>query len=83
MMDFIHLNYLLEIIIMNNKLMDIINEKMKNEQLTVTEFCTDLGIEDATYHMWENNPDTITLSSIRKIISLLNFTDTELIEIFK
>lgn len=66
---------------MNNSLMDIINNRMAEEQITVSDFCKEMKIDENIYYSWVNDPDSITLSNLRKIIDCLHFSDHDIRQI--
>lgn len=67
---------------MNNKLMELIEEKRNKQRLTVEEFCNQIGVDVSTFYKWKADPDRMKLATVRKIADVLNFTIAEKKQIF-
>lgn len=67
---------------MNDKLMDLIDEKRNKHHMTVEEFCKAIDVDVSTFYKWKADPDRIKLSTVRKIADVLSFTVAEKKQIF-
>lgn len=55
----------------------VIEAKRKKERLTVKELCENAEIDRTTYYKMKKNPDSMRVSTFRKIADALNMTDEE------
>lgn len=67
---------------MNDKLMELIDEKRNKQHLTVEEFCKLISVDVSTYYKWKTDPNRMKLATVRKIADVLNFTIAEKKQIF-
>lgn len=67
---------------MNDKLMELIDEKRNKQRLTVEEFCNKIDVDVSTFYKWKSDPNRMKLSTLRKIADVLNFTVAEKKQIF-
>lgn len=55
----------------------MIDAKRKEQRYTVTEFCRKIGIDRTTYYYILKNPDSMKISTWRKIADLLQLSVSE------
>lgn len=55
----------------------IIDDKRKALRYTVTEFCNQIGIDRTTYYKFLQNPDSMKISTWKKMVELLEMNATE------
>lgn len=67
---------------MDDKLMELIDEKRIKQRLTVEEFCKQIDVDVSTFYKWKADPNRMKLSTVRKIADVLNFTIAEKKQIF-
>ncbi len=67
---------------MNDKLMELIEQKRNKHHMTVEEFCNQVGVDVSTFYKWKTDPNRMKLSTVRKIADVLNFTIAEKKQIF-
>lgn len=67
---------------MNDRLMELIEEKRIKQRLTIEELCNEIGVDQSTYYKWKVDPNRMKLATVRKIADFLNFTIAEKKQIF-
>ena len=67
---------------MDDKLMELIDEKRIKQRLTVEEFCKQIDVDVSTFYKLKADPNRMKLSTVRKIAEVLNFTIAEKKQIF-
>ena len=61
----------------------MIDDKRKEQRWTVTQFCNEIGIDRTTYYKYLENPDSMKVSTFKKIAALLNMNLAEQKECLK
>ena len=61
----------------------LIDEKRKEQRWTVTAFCEKIGIDRTTYYNFLKNPESMKISTFKKIAMLLHMNATEQREVLK
>ncbi len=62
---------------MDDKLMELIDDKRIKKRMTVEEFCKQIDVDVSTFYKWKAEPNRMKLSTLRKIADVLNFTIAE------
>ena len=62
---------------MDDKLMELIDDKRIKKRMTVEEFCKQIDVDVSTFYKWKAEPNRMKLSTLRKTADVLNFTIAE------